>query len=598
MPTPKRKKKAAAKPGKSVTSKPKRKSKPKPKPKPKSKSKPRAAKKQPRAGLPTLSAGTLGSGAFTSLLAARGLPVMATAAVPGPPLGPMPAGVELLAKQPWKNYGQNLSTEVATVYRISNGPTKDPEVGMAALRWAVKHLAASGVSGSAFGSKWSFSRVAMNPAAMLDVGLLSLRMTFTPQQLANPAELSTLVHVQAGTTVQQLILYADNAGLSLKAMGGNCGQTLAGAISTGTHGGFTAQPGFPDMVRAIQLVAEDGTRHWLERPSRPVLSAGTIATWEAAGVQVHNDDEALFDHAVVSLGAFGVIYSLVLDTTAKYWVSLNRKALPFDDALERATLERDFGGVPPLDFATVVNPFVLEKQGIQWLGPDGSAVRTWVEKAPDGTPANPVDAAVTKQLDDAAIAPLLVTLANSTPGLVKPLVKQLLGLLYTDRVAQGPFPVAYPLSLSRSPSLGMELGVPTELARTAFDVIVQYVQGASVAMPGVIAIRTTPRSQATFSLARWDTTTCFEFCCLLVDQTEAVLTGVLDAMEASGIPFALHLGMEHGSSAGGVSWLTPARFQKMFGAQAVADWVAARKSISPKGTVFGNALTKALGLTS
>lgn len=550
---------------------------------------------EPTPSAPTFTATSLSGSALASVIAAAGLPVPATAAVP-PPAEPMPPGVTVLKNQPWKNYGTNLQTTVATVYQVTNDPPHDPESGMKALRWAVREVARTGGGGSAMGAKWSFSRVAMNANASFDLKGLALQLGLTAGMLDDPADVTRLVHVQAGTQVEQVIRYAANAGMALKAMGGNCGQTIAGAVSTGTHGGFTDHPGFPDMVRALYLVAEDGKRHWLERASRRALSDATLQQWQQSGVEVHVDD-ALFDHAIVSLGTFGVIYSLILETAPAYGVQLQRAPLPFDEPLERATFDRSFDGAIPMDFATVVNPFELTKQNGRWLGPDGSAVRTWLERVAPNTPMEPPHADAAQPLNDAALAPLLASLANAIPPVVKPLVKLLLGELYKERIAQGPMSVAYPLSLTHSPTLGMELGFPTNRSREAFDAIVTYLQGAPRALPGVLAIRTTLQSKATLSLARWSTTTCIEFCCLLVPQTEEVLTGALDALEASGIPFALHLGMLHGT-VGGQSWLTPARFRAMFGAQAVDDFIAARKAISPKGNVLTNPLTRSLGLTS
>lgn len=550
----------------------------------------------PTPSAPTLTATSLSGTGLASVIAAAGLPVLATAAVVPPP-EPMPPGVKVLQHQPWKNYGTNLQTTVAKVYQVTNDPPLDPESGMRALRWAVRDLARTGGGGSASGARWSFSPVALNTQATFDVQGLALQLGLTADLLHDPADVSRLVHVQAGTQVDQVIRYAASAGMALKAMGGNCGQTIAGAVSTGTHGGFTDHPGFPDMVRALYLVGEDGKRHWLERASRRALNDATLAKWQQMGVEVHVDDDALFDHAAVSLGTFGVIYSLILETTRAYGVQLQRLPLPFDEPLERATFDRTFAGPVPMDFATVVNPFALSKQNGRWLGPDGSAVRTWLERVAPNTPMEPPHADAAQPLNDAALAPLLAGLANAIPAVVKPLVKLLLGELYKTRIAQGPMSVAYPLSLTHSPTLGMEVGVPTNRSREAFDVIVTYLQGAPRALPGVLAMRTTLQSKATLSLARWSTTTCIEFCCLLVPQTEQVLTGALDALEAAGIPFALHLGMLHGTVSG-QSWLTPARFRAMFGPQAVDDFVAARKVISPKGTVFTNPLTRSLGLTS
>lgn len=551
----------------------------------------------PQPSAPTITMQPLTGAAFTSVLAAAGLPVLSTAAVP-PTLPPQPPGVELQQNVQWKNYGTNLSTQVGTVYKLTNGPANQAAVGLAATQWAVRHCAANAGSGCASGARWSFSPVAMTSTAMFDLRTMAKQLAFQPQNLHDPDEHPALVQVQGGTMVQQLITYAENAGRSLKAMGGNCGQTVAGAIATGTHGGFTGRPGFPDMVRALYVVGEDGRRHWIERPSKPVLSADTKAQYRAANVTVHDTDEAFMNHALVSLGTFGLVYSVTLETAPQYAVKFTRKPTNFDDVLDAETFDRDFGASPPLDFATVVNPYRMHAATGRWRGDGtGSAVRTRVDLAPAGTPAPP-GASTSHPINDADLAPLLAGFANAVPGAVAPLTNVLLGSMYGEREISGPMSVAYPLSLTHSPTLGMELGVPADRAREVFGVMLDYIQTAATPLPGVIAIRQTPKSVATLSLARWDPTTTFELACLLVPGTEELLTGLLDQLDRQAIPFTLHLGMLYGRDAAGQSWLTRERFERMFGAAEVAAWRAARAVTCPTGRVFSNPLTRSLGLTS
>lgn len=511
--------------------------------------------------------------------------------------GPPPPGVEVLNGFAWQNYGQNLSSPVTAMYRLSNGPANDPNAGVKAVQWAVRDVGRKGLSLAPSGSRWSFSPVALNTAAMIDVRAMANQLVFAPSDLANPAEAARLIQVQAGTTVQQLIRYAESAGQDLIAMGGNCGQTVAGAIATGTHGGFIGRPGFPEMVRALFLVGEGGTRFWLERASRPVISAALAATYQAAGVVVRRDD-AFFNHAVVALGAFGLVCTVVLDTTAAYSVTVSRTRVDFDDALDAATFDRNFasfGAPAPIDFATVVNPFRMSLQNGRWRG-QGAAVRTVLTPAPPTIP--PPGGGAGSTISDQNLGPLLAGFAAAVPGAVVPLMDTLMGALYGDRLQAGPMSVAYPLSLTRAPSLGMELGVPGARAREVFGIILKYLQAAPRALPGPLAIRQTLQSEATLSMARFAPTTAFEFACLGVAGTEELLTGLLDVLERQPIPFTIHLGMLHGKQADGSPWLTRARFERMYGADAVAAWRAARAVTCPAGNVFATAVTRAWGLTT
>ncbi len=509
-----------------------------------------------------------------------------------PVAGPMPAGVVKQTNAAWRNYGGNLQTPVGALYVLTNGLTNDANVGLKAIVWAIREVGATGGSLSSSGARWSFSAAAVNTGAMIDIRAMAKKLGFNPSHLANPADAVSLVQVQGGTSIEQLIAYAEGAGRSLKAMGGNCGQTIAGAISTGTKGGFVDQQGFPDMVRALYLVGEDGSLFWLERGgARRVISDSMEAMLTAAHVKVVRDD-ALFNHAVVSLGAFGVIYAVVLETAPAYAVKLSRTRMDFDDALDAATFDNDFariGAGRPLDFAAVINPYRMKETDGKWRG-SGAAWVTQLFPMPTGTATTLGGPGVS--LNDADLSNILATFASASPADIPGLMDLLIPVLYGGREAQGPFPVAYPLALTHAPTLGMEIAVSSTDARAMLGEILKYVHAAPKPIAGALSIRQTLKSEATLSAARWPRTFTFEWGCLAVPGTEELLAGLLDALEATGIPFALHLGQLVGNG-----WLTRARLDAMYGAEAVEAWVQGRKTTCPTGKVFGSQLTRALGLT-
>lgn len=152
-------------------------------------------------------------------------------------------------------------------------------------------------------------------------------------------------HVLAGTNIRELYLALDSpAGYPGGAPGddrpgrtpwmlptkvGLSGQTLAGALSTGSHGGDFNLPPLADHVRAIHLVGHDGELHWIERPgarsitdpekmkrSAPIAGTPSMA-WPH---NIHYDD-AWFDAALVSVGSMGILASLILEVDEQYGIS-------------------------------------------------------------------------------------------------------------------------------------------------------------------------------------------------------------------------------------------------------------------------------------
>ena len=131
---------------------------------------------------------------------------------------------------------------------------------------------------------------------------------------------SLLYFTEAGITIHDLNDQLDRLAdpLALKTMGGSDGQTIAGAISTGTHGADFDRGPLADSVRAIYLVGAGGVHHWVE-PSDAITDPANVqaAFPSIAAVNVHYDDD-LFRSALVSVGAMGVVYALILDIVPQY----------------------------------------------------------------------------------------------------------------------------------------------------------------------------------------------------------------------------------------------------------------------------------------
>jgi hypothetical protein len=107
---------------------------------------------------------------------------------------------------------------------------------------------------------------------------------------------------------------------ALETMGGAGGQTIVGAMSTGTHGGDVGFGPLGEAVVALHLVDAKGDHHWIERtrlkPSAPPLK---LVDEVKLGAHFHyHADDALVDTVTVACGRMGVIYSVVLRVVRQY----------------------------------------------------------------------------------------------------------------------------------------------------------------------------------------------------------------------------------------------------------------------------------------
>ena len=272
---------------------------------------------------------------------------------------------------------------------------------------AVRQAEAAGETVRAYGSGWSFSEAALpqfvsiagavaadfrsqglsgqlDEAALLsrssafagsfghvidtsrlDKSLQTLLPRILAQSVLADSRVSgSLFFIEAGMTLHRLndLLDSQTSRLALDTMGGAVGQTIAGAFSTGTHGGDFDRGSLADSVRAIYLVGAGGTHHWIE-PSVGVTDRVKIqAVFPCLeGPNIHYDDN-MFRAALVSMGAMGVIYAVILHVVPQYaLLQVNRWSTW--ERLKREQMAVGFAGL--FDGTWLDLPLILQDIGIE-----------------------------------------------------------------------------------------------------------------------------------------------------------------------------------------------------------------------------------------
>jgi hypothetical protein len=191
----------------------------------------------------------------------------------------------------------------------------------------------------AFGSSWSYSDCTYTSDYHVYMGFLNGPIQ-TVQNAYRPGGPSPLVfHVQAGVRLQDLNTALDNLNppLALETMGGSSGQTLAGAISTGTHGGDKLMPPLADSVLAIHLVGAGGVQYWIE-PTAAITDPQLLQEFVAPGIDPSNIiyDDTTFNACLVSLGCMGIIYAVVLRVREAYYLEETTVGIGWVDFVSRA----------------------------------------------------------------------------------------------------------------------------------------------------------------------------------------------------------------------------------------------------------------------
>jgi L-gulono-1,4-lactone dehydrogenase len=221
---------------------------------------------------------------------------------------------------------------------------------LAELRELVLRAEREGGTIRASGARHSWSDIALTDGIMVEpddlsgvepVGAASVRAGVDPARL---------VWVKAGTHLHTLNPALEKLGLALINMGGYDAQTIAGVVSTSTHGSGLAFGPFPDAVRSLELVASRGRALRIEPSAGPT----DPATFAEPDVELVQDDERFYA-AVCGLGTIGVLYRVMIEVREKFWLKEVRTLSTWEKVKGELTPEGVLAG--DAHYELFVNPY-------------------------------------------------------------------------------------------------------------------------------------------------------------------------------------------------------------------------------------------------
>ena len=229
----------------------------------------------------------------------------------------------------WKNWAGNQSVTPERSYW--------PE-SLDDIVTIVREAGQRGENVRAVGSGHSWSDVAVTSGTLVYPQELTRVLDLDSYQLlaALPVPRGRLVRVESGITIRALNAALDARGLALINLGGYDGQTICGVTSTSTHGsGITFLP-LCDFIRSMEIVAGGG-KVWRIEPS---VSSGEAITDAAAFAAAFPDrdthelvqDDDTFHAALVAMGSFGIVYSVVLEVRNRFLLKETREMTTWKQA--------------------------------------------------------------------------------------------------------------------------------------------------------------------------------------------------------------------------------------------------------------------------
>ena len=212
-------------------------------------------------------------------------------------------------RKTWRNHTGNQTCDPLRRYT--------PE-SIEELARVVEEAERVGATVRAVGSGHSWSDAALTYGFLVEPQGLAQPLDLEADLLRDGVDPAPLVRVGSGMRVRELNAHLASRSLALSQMGGYDGQTVAGVVSTSTHGSGIGLGPFPDFVRSLDLVACGGAVNRIESAGGP--------TDPHAFAEHHPDrhlvqDDRVFDAALVGVGCLGLVHSVVLEVQPAYWLT-------------------------------------------------------------------------------------------------------------------------------------------------------------------------------------------------------------------------------------------------------------------------------------
>jgi hypothetical protein len=223
----------------------------------------------------------------------------------------------------WRNHTGNYSCRPRQIVRPGS---------LSELIDLVKRAEGEGTTVRAVGAGHAWSDIALTDGYLIEPDRLSGVSRPDAGELRVDARGRDLVRVLGGTHIHTLNDELDRMGLALPNMGGYDAQTIAGVVSTSTHGSGLRWGPFPDMVRSLDMVVAGGEAIRLE----PAAGPTDPAAFADDTLRLVQDDRR-FHAAVCGLGTLGLIHSLLLEVREKFWLNEIRTLSTWEEVRENLT---------------------------------------------------------------------------------------------------------------------------------------------------------------------------------------------------------------------------------------------------------------------
>ena len=503
----------------------------------------------------------------------------------------------------WKGEHQSYNQAIDGVHSFEDVDIPDDPLGQIAaynqvteeLKGLVGRAVAGGKTLRAHGSAWSLSKCCVSEHELLNTAALTIGLRPGPTHLdpAYPAaDLDKLRFLECGVSIASVNEYLYGERLSLKASGSNSGQSLAGVISTGTHGSAFKFGATQDFVMGLHLVLGPNKHVFLQSATNPVVNQSFADKFNAPLVS----DDDLFYSALVSFGSFGIIHGIMVETRDRFLLRSFRRFQPLDAGMWKAIGGLDFSDINLPRAEDKLYHFEVFFNPNEGTPPNEAIVMLMFEEDwHDYTP--PVWNAGTGGLSASGLdvmGQLVTSLPSSLAGIIKDTLNDEVRRKFAPYEKVGAIRDLFRGEVTRGKTLACGVGVPLANAEQALRIAFETYRTFGPVLPLLLSVRYVKGTRATLGFTRFPVTCVLELDAVNVPETRNYVKEVWKNLEAAGVNFTLHWGKFN-------TYLTAPRVATMYGQANVDKWKASRATLlesTAVSRVFDNAFIRGAGLAT
>lgn len=452
----------------------------------------------------------------------------------------------------------------------------------------------------AYGSAWSMNNIASHKDRMHFNGSMNISIPILPNDChANTTyDPTNLFLFECGNTIKEISETLTENGKSLKTSGASNGQTIAGCISTGVHGSGLAIGSVQDYVVGLNLIIGPNTNDivYLEPASKPALNDAFAHTLNAKVIR----DDDLFYAALVSLGSFGFIHGVVIESEPvfllKRYVKKISKQLAFELAntmdFENSTFtipgetNANGKGKQPFHYKIFINQYNDDPECVVEI----MYKKPYTDTYPDPFPI--IKESVYRDLINVFVK-LAENFPKSIPWLVKRLRRTILPSVNEETT--GMLKEIFWDAPYQGPAFACSFGIHHKYSEKAMNLLGKLTRDEGP-IPGIFALRFVKQTKATIGFTKFPITCMIEIDGVLWKKTRRIMSleeysrRMIEVLKENNIPFTIHWGKNS-------DWKFPDLVKHMY-RNNVDKWKEQReKLLSLKmQELFSNAFLKAINL--